>query len=422
MMRKKIGSAFVLISAGLALFAAGCSSGNGGGQQAQPTEVAYESARALDGSNAANANDTSNIWLANVDGSGSSSLTKLMAQNASSHHPFPSPDGTKLVFDSSAALDGSDAVGTARNIWIVSADGTGLTALTKLSANGVSCSSPTFSPDGSKIVFASDRALNGSDGLNTTVNIWVMNSDGTNPQPLTQLTAGAGSEAPVFSPDGTKIAYASQRALDGSNASAGGGLNVWIMNADGSGATHLTSQTKAQVNLPVWSPDGTKIAFESQGALDGSDSNNAGSPFNVWIVNANGSGAKPLTKYTAASAGADDPSWSPDGTKIYFDSNGALDGSNSAGPANNIWSIAPDGTSVTAITKLTANRVADVGPVIVSPDGSKLFYESGQALDGSDAANTNGTFNIWIMNSDGSNPKPLTNLTAPDADSFVDNG
>src|ERR1700690_2787391 len=212
MTREKIANALLLISAGLGIVAGGCSSGTGGGQQRQPTEVAYQSTRALDGSNAANANVTTNIWLANVDGSGSSSLTKHMARNASSRDPFPSPDGTKLVFDSSAALDGSDTAGNARNVWIVNADGTGLTALTKLSANGVSCVSPTFSPDGSKIVFSTDRALDGSDGVIPSTNIWIMNSDGTNPTPVTQLTAAGGSEHPVFSPDGTKIAYASQRA------------------------------------------------------------------------------------------------------------------------------------------------------------------------------------------------------------------
>src|SRR5262249_50832795 len=142
-------------------------------------------------------------------------------------------------------------------------------------------SAPVWSPDGSKIAFASRRALDGSNAVNThgTQNVWVMNADGSSPAPLTKLTAiagtgfnivGADSFNPVWSLDGSKIAFVSKRALDGSDAvNANGAQNIWVMNADDSGLTPLTKLT-ACVNClgnglnPVWSPDGNKIAFVSE--------------------------------------------------------------------------------------------------------------------------------------------------------------
>ena len=72
--------------------------------------------------------------------------------------------------------------------------------------------------------------------------------------------------------------------------------------------TTLTATT-AQSQNAVWSPDGSKLAFESTGALDGSDS--AGHASNIWIVNADGSDARPLTKNTAIGADSVQPNWQP---------------------------------------------------------------------------------------------------------------
>ncbi len=95
-----------------------------------------------------------------------------------------------------------------------------LTQITAIAADSVA---PVFSPDGTKILFASGRALDGSDAANTAgrSNIWLMNTDGSSATPLTSLTAALGSSDPVWSPDGTKVAYDSDRAFDGSNGSSG---------------------------------------------------------------------------------------------------------------------------------------------------------------------------------------------------------
>jgi Tol biopolymer transport system component len=160
---------------------------------------------------------------------------------------------------------------------------------------------PEWSPDGTRIAFASDRALDGSDAphMNWTNNIWVMNADGTGVKPLTRYISSLGkSHGPRWSPDGTKIIFSSTRALDGSDApNMNSTENIWIMNADGTGITPLTTLTNADNTNPVWSPDGTKIAFDSPRMPDGSDAAITDG-HNIWIMNADGTGAKCVTHTT----------------------------------------------------------------------------------------------------------------------------
>jgi Tol biopolymer transport system component len=83
------------------------------------------------------------------------------------------------------------------------ADGTGLVPLTTATSLGANSYEPQWSPDGSKVVFESSRKLDGTDApnLHFTSNIWRVNVDGTGPTPLTNVTAdGAGSGSPSFSP------------------------------------------------------------------------------------------------------------------------------------------------------------------------------------------------------------------------------
>jgi Tol biopolymer transport system component len=247
----------------------GSGSGSGPSRTSTPTipadAIVFESSRALNGGDTKNINATSNIWVMNADGSGQTPLTKLTQPGTTSLGPKWSPNSKKIAFTSGRALNGSDAANSTSNIWVMNADGSGQTPLTKLIQQSTSSSSPEWSPDGSKIAFQSDRALNGSDAPNTTTdvpptsNIWVMNADGSGQAPLTKLTAfTANSNGPVWSRDGTKILFTSDRALDGSNAANSTPLptqpttsNIWVINADGSGAAALTKLTQASSISPT---------------------------------------------------------------------------------------------------------------------------------------------------------------------------
>jgi len=340
-----------------------------------PDTITFYSNRAFDGSNATNANAIFNVWVINPDGSAATALDGLIATSltsplgAASDLPSWSPDGSKIVFQSARALFLSDEVNANNtfNIWIVNPDGSGLTPLTKLTAAGATSFEAVWSPDGGKIAFASRRAFDGSDNANTnaTANIWVMNADGSGATPLTklQLTSGADSFDPAWSPDGSKIAFESKRALDPTSNTANTTGNIWVVNADGSAPTPLTNLTAATAESarPAWSPDGSRIAFDSQRALDLSDNANTNFTGNIWVVNADGSGATALTKITAASFSSD-AGWSPGGNKIFFASRNALDGSNAAIGAFNIWVVNADGTGATTLTSLTAAGVNTARP------------------------------------------------------------
>jgi len=403
---------------------AGCGGGN---MQAspppnQPTTIAFASQRALDGSAAANSNNTANLWTVKGDGTGATPLTRLTALGASVGPAVWSRDGGRIAFASGRALDGSDAANTkdTSNIWVMKSDGTGVTPLTKLTAGGADSFLPVWSPDGSKIAFLATRALDGSDAPGSP-NFWVINADGTGASPLTKLTAVTIITGPVWSPDGAKIAFGSFRALDGSDAAnANSTENIWVMKSDSTGVTPLTKLTAAGANsyLPVWSPDGAQIAFLATRALDGSDATNTNRTLNIWVMKSDGTGVTPLTKLTAA-ADTFSPVWSADSAKIAFASTRALDGSDAANTNRtfNIWAMKADGSAIAPLTKLTAANAWSTSPAW-SADGSKIAFESRRAMDGSDAADTNSVFNIWVMSPDGSDPVPLTKLIVANSDSL----
>jgi TolB protein len=175
-----------------------------------------------------------------TDGSNVERLTNTLAGEMT---PAWSPDGRRIVYDSIAWDDG---------ILVMNDDGSWtLQLIENKSESSYLYVFPSWSPDGSKIVFVGFT-------LNATtffagLDIFVMDVDGGN---LTQLTDTAHVDewVPTWSPDGTKIVY--------DHTPSGRRGDIYVMNADGSGSEQLTSHA-ANDTSPAWSPDGTEIVFES---------------------------------------------------------------------------------------------------------------------------------------------------------------
>jgi WD40 repeat protein len=114
------------------------------------------------------------------------------------------------------------------------------------------------------------------------------------------IGVGHASFSPQYSPDGRRITFVSDRS---------GSAEVWIANADGSEARPLTSSGETGAGSPAWSPDGERIAFDRRRSEEGT--------FDIFLLPAKG--GKP-TQFTSGLTVHHSPAWSHDGKWIYFSS------------------------------------------------------------------------------------------------------
>ncbi len=223
------------------------------------------------------------IYSMNADGTAKTNLTNsppdanLGGASGFDRYPDWSPDGKRIAFQS--YRDGD------YEIYVMNADGTAQTNLTNATTWDMN---PAWSPDGTKIAFRSDLGSSNWD-------VWVMSVDGTI---KTKLTNEAYVMDLAWSPDGTKITYTSYQG--------NGNYEIYVVNADGTGMTRLTDDPAEDRN-PDWSPDGSKLAFES----------NRDGTYKVWSMEANGSGQIPINTPPGGGSFVS-PAWSPDGTRIVY--------------------------------------------------------------------------------------------------------
>ena len=279
----------------------------------------------------------------------------LLLMSSPAWAAFPGQNG-QIVFVAN--------VGGGWQLYTINADGSDLVQLTNLAPTSSDSWAPSFSPDGQRIAFNYGPVdANG----NAHLDLYVINADGTG---LTRLTHDGRSQAPKWSPDGTRLAFARQSKLTGA-------LVVTTMRADGTGAKIALTSDFWDSFADSYTPDG-QINF---------DSTLGGFVSAEWIMNADGSNKKQLTP-PPLEGGVSDVS--SDGKHIVFTSH-----NNSPVPAA-IFVMNVNGTSLKQLTH--PGKASDVFPAF-SPDGTKIVFASSRL--------TAGSLDLFIMNSDGSGITPI---------------
>lgn len=296
-----------------------------------------------------------------------------------------SPEGDLIAYSS---IHGGDAeIFLAR----VGADGTLIGEPRNLTRSSSNDFRPAWSPDGRKIAFASSARPD-----HDHTQVYVMNADGSDQRrihPTPCETPGYCHEVlPVWSPDGSWIAFQRDVEAEPSGATVRAAPEIWVMRPDGSDAKKL-----ATGHFPVWSPDGSQIAF----AKDDTDVQTPGcvEPLyrqcagELYVMRPDGSDQRSLGVSEVGFA-----NWWPDGSRL------ALSRQDQATGKGTIWSVRPDGSGLTQITteEQTADSKWGDWVATVSPDGRRIVFERWY---------TDEAQNLEIMDADGSNRRHLTTPT-----------
>lgn len=223
---------------------------------------------------------------------GNSTAAKVPGTGPGESQPTWSPDGTRIVFQSTSR--------NSKEISVMNADGSGRRQLT--STDTVAEQEPTWSPDGTRIAFVAGRS---ETDTTTDLEIWLMDADGSNLVQMTNTPQGVRDTQPAWSPDGDRFAFLSEGRPGDTNS------NIYVMDANPAtnDALNLTDDDTTMTPVyqyndedPSWSPDGTRIAYSTKA--------------DVWTMNAgDGSGKVNLT---TGNGGGSQPTWSPDGNSIAY--------------------------------------------------------------------------------------------------------
>jgi Tol biopolymer transport system component len=254
------------------------------------------------------------------DGAGVRTLTESLEQGFMDFNPAWSPDGKRIAFvRSTGNTIGPQTLGT--EIWVMDASGKHKRRLTR---NRLVDESPSWSPDGRRILFARGRLGFGDRHRRPYSDLWVMNADGTGQRRVTRTRAI--ELEPAWAPRGGRIAFlVAPPALhwDQLAYSLGAQRTLWTARADGSRRRYTGIGAPVALHAPDWSPDGTRLAV--------------GTRRGIVVIAALGS------EPHLVGPGAD-PAWAPDGSRLVV--------SASLGDYAELRLLALDGTW-TVLTKPT---------------------------------------------------------------------
>ncbi len=282
---------------------------------------------------------------------------------------------------------------------------------------------PSISADGTRLVFASTQHRPTSD-------IYIKSTDS---RVVTQLTNDPADDAmPALSPDGSKIAFASNRS---------GNWDLYVMPATGGKAVQVTSDSADEVQ-PSWSPDGTQLVFARAGAssgrwelwvtslqstatpsfigfgmhprwcpvagtgVEGSDKilfqlgrERGRRSFGVWTLDYASGGASNLTEIAgSATTALINPTWSPDGHWIAFAETPVTEAPATSTPAAaSLWMVGVEGEGR---VRLTSDTAASFSPVWTK--SGRIYF----------ASNMSGSQNIWSVDAAGAVAAAMTTLPA----------
>jgi Tol biopolymer transport system component/tRNA A-37 threonylcarbamoyl transferase component Bud32 len=313
-----------------------------------------------------------------------SKLTSPIGKNVMDTGPALSPDGRTLAFTRVSSASASE-------IYILPISGNTPGPLRQITFENKLATNPAWTADGNWIIFSSNREEN-----ETTRHLWklrVSGGWGVPKRPEPELLAGLGENAnepaisgngrrlaytqeahdlniwelhlpdqagkpasserlisstrddlfPDFSPDGTKIAFGSDRS---------GHHEIWVCERDGSYPRKLTSFAGPLTTDPHWSPDGKKVVFSSRAEKNRAE---------IYLINAQGG---PPRRLTHSPADCIAPNWSRDGEWIYF--------SSSPNGIQQIWKIPAIGGDPVQITKRGGVFAME------SPDRKYIYYSTGR--------------------------------------------
>ena len=215
--------------------------------------------------------------------------------------------------------------------------------------------SPSWSPNGKRIAFVSNRDGHVDANDWPTYEIYVMEADGSNQQNLTNDPSDDGS--PSWSPDGKRIVFDSDRHAGGNPH----GIDIYVMDTDGGNQERLTNNL-TEDQYPSWSPDGKRIVFSAR--REGHFENKFAVTYEIYVMDADGGNQQRLTENRQEDGY---PSWSLNSKRIAFWSN--RDGN------SEIYVMDADGGNPQNLTNNPHSEARPAwlnSPFSVSPTGKKF--------------------------------------------------